>query len=435
MIRLVRTGSFPHLTEKCTNGFSDRVQIKEFFAKEVKQYKGTEFTVDLTALVEEKGLSYVSDAVEGMILGTFEAEHFPPRKSKKWEIEITGLPVEAEEIVRETEALVEGVTWTRNMTNRPGNLLHPADFLREVQNLFSGLSAGVKVEVEALDVQKLKELGMNALLGVGMSSYYAPYLCVIRYRGNPGDDRITGLVGKGVTVDTGGYCLKSRESMVGIKGDMAGGAAVAGAIYALAKNRKQTNVVGLIPMVENRISSGSMLPGDVITSYSGKTIEIIDTDAEGRLILADAVSYAVRNEHVSRVLDIATLTGAVCTSLGFGAAGMLSDNGEFCREFERAYEKSGERYVRFPIYEEYERMIQSEIADVKNVGGKFAGSITAGLFVREFAEQTPWIHLDIAGSAWVDPPVFEYQSKGASGAGVTSMYYLCAQDDRAAARP
>lgn len=223
--------------------------------------------------------------------------------------------------------------------------------------------------------------------------------------------------------------------MVGIKGDMAGGAAVAGAIYALAKNRKQTNVVGLIPMVENRISSGSMLPGDVITSYSGKTIEIIDTDAEGRLILADAVSYAVRNEHVSRVLDIATLTGAVCTSLGFGAAGMLSDNGEFCREFERAYEKSGERYVRFPIYEEYERMIQSEIADVKNVGGKFAGSITAGLFIREFAEQTPWIHLDIAGSAWVDPPVFEYQSKGASGAGVTSMYYLCAQDDRAAARP
>lgn len=434
MIRLVRNGSFPRLTEKCTGDFSGRVQIKEFFAKAVKEYTGTEFTVDLTGLVEEKGLSCVSDAVEGILLGTFEPEHFPARSPKKWEIEITGLPLEAEEIVRETETLVEGVAWARHMTNRPGNLLHPADFFAEVQKLFSGLSNEVQVETEALDVEKLKEMGMNALLGVGMSSAYAPCLCIIRYRGNPADDHITGLVGKGVTVDTGGYCLKSSESMAGIKGDMAGGAAVAGAIYALAKNRVKTNVVGVIPMVENRISGGSMLPGDVITSYSGKTIEILNTDAEGRLILADALSYAVRDEHVSRVLDIATLTGAVCTSLGFGAAGMVGDNEEFCREFERAYEKSGERYVRFPIYEEYERMIQSEIADVKNVGGKFAGSITAGLFIRTFAEQTPWIHLDIAGTAWVDPPVFEYQSKGASGSGVTSMYYLCAQDDRAAAR-
>lgn len=168
----------------------------------------------------------------------------------------------------------------------------------------------------------------------------------------------------------------------------------------------------------------------MITSYSGKTIEVMDTDAEGRLILADAVTYAVRNEHVDRVLDIATLTGCICTSLGFVAAGMLCDNEDFVRDFERAYRKSGERYLRFPIYPEYERLIESDIADVKNVGGKYAGSITAGLFVRRFAEQTPWMHLDIAGTAWVDQPVFEYQSKGASGAGVTTLYYLCAGERR-----
>lgn len=430
MIQLVRESSLPALPAGCAGGFSDRVQIKEFYAKAVKEWNGTEFSADLTQLMEEKGLSYVSDAVEGLLLGTFEPQRYPIVKKKEWNIELVGLPIEAENVVRETETLVEGVAWARDMTNRPGNLLRPADFAGEVKELFADLSSEVNVEVEILDVEKLKSLGMNAILGIGLSSAYPPCLCIIRYKGNPGDDRITGLVGKGVTVDTGGYCLKSAPSMKGIKGDMAGGAAVAGAIYALAKNRIRTNVTGLIPMVENRISNGSLLPGDVITSYSGKTIEIIDSDAEGRLILADSVAYAVRTEHVYRVLDIATLTGAICTSLGFGAAGMLCDNEEFFREFEHAYERSGERYLRFPIYAEYERLIESDIADVKNLGSKFAGSITAGLFIRKFAEQTPWIHLDIAGTAWVDPPVFEYQSKGASGAGLTTMYYLFAGERR-----
>lgn len=430
MIQLVKASSLPALKVDCSAGFSGRVQIKEIYAKAVKEWDGTEFSADLTQLIEKKGLPYISDAVEGMLLGTFEPERYPIVPRKKWKIELTGLPIEAENIIRETETLVEGIIWARDMTNRPGNLLRPPAFAEEVKTLFAELTREVKAEVEILDAKRMKELGMNAILGVGLSSAYVPCLCIIRYKGNPSDDRITALVGKGVTCDTGGYCLKSSSSMKGIKGDMAGGAAVAGAVYALAKNRVPVNVTGLIPMVENRISDGSLLPGDVITSYSGRTIEIVDTDAEGRLILADSVTYAVRNEHASRVLDIATLTGCVCTSLGFGTAGMLCDNEDFCREFERAYEKSGERYLRFPIYEEYEKLIESDIADVKNVGGKFAGSITAGLFIRKFAEQTPWIHLDIAGTAWVEPPVFEYQSKGASGAGLTTMYYLCAGDRR-----
>lgn len=426
MIRLVSNSSLPSLTSGCDWEGSDRVQIKEFFAKAVKECREPAFSADLKTLVEQKGSDYVRDAVEGMLLGAYESERYPARAKKEWTMELTGIPSEAEAIVRETEALAEGIIWARNMTNRPGNLLHPADFLEEVKTLFAGLSPETPAEIQALDVKEMQELGMNAILGVGLSSANSPYLCIIRYRGNPGDSRITGLVGKGVTVDSGGYCLKSSASMKGIKGDMAGGAAVAGAVFALAKNRIPVNVVGLIPMAENRLSDGSMLPGDVITSFGGKTIEILDTDAEGRLILADSVAYAVRKEHVDRVVDIATLTGAVCSSLGFGAAGALCDQEEFFREFEQAYGMSGERYLRFPIYAEYERMIESEIADIKNFGGQFAGTITAGLFVRAFAENIPWLHLDIAGTAWVDPPVFEYQSKGATGAGVTSMYFLCA---------
>jgi leucyl aminopeptidase len=430
MIKLVKTGSLPVLFTECAEGFSDRVQIKEFFAKAVKECKTKEFCADLTQLIEQKGTAYISDAVEGLLLATYETKRYPAAQAQEWNVEITGVPADAEKAVKETEAVVEGVMWARDMTNRPGNLLRPADFAQEVQKLFAEVSEKANVEVEILDPDRLKELGLNAILGVGESSAYKPCLCIIRYKGNEKDAHITGLAGKGVTCDTGGYCLKPGDSMKGIKGDMAGGAAVAGTVYALAKNQVPVNVTALIPMVENRISDGSLLPGDVITSYSGKTIEIVNTDAEGRLILADTVSYAVRKEHVDRILDIATLTGNVCASLGFGAAGMLCDNEEFFSDFEHAFEKSGERYLRFPIYREYEKMIESDIADVKNLGDRFAGSITAGLFIRSFADQTPWMHLDIAGTAWVEPPVFEYQSKGASGAGLTTMYYLCAGEQR-----
>lgn len=424
MIRFVESSSFSALTDGKETDLSDRVERKEFFAKAVKERKEKNFSADLGGLVRSQGLTALRDAVEGMLLGTFVPERFPLKPREEWEIELLGLSGEAEAVVREAEALAEGVFWVRDMTNRPGNLLRPKDFAREMKGFLEGLP----VEVEILDTARMAELEMGGILGIGMSSAYRPCLCILRYRGGGEKDRITGLVGKGITCDSGGYCLKSASSMLGIKGDMAGGAAVAGAIYALAKNHVPVNVTGVIPMAENRISDGSLLPGDVITSYSGRTIEVLNTDAEGRLVLADAVSYAVRAEHADRVLDIATLTGSICTTLAFGAAGVICDDEELFRDFRGAYELSGERYVRLPIYPEYERMIESEIADVKNIGGKFAGSITAGLFIRTFADGIPWIHLDIAGSAWVDPPVFEYQSKGASGAGLTTMYYLCAGD-------
>ena len=228
-----------------------------------------------------------------------------------------------------------------------------------------------------------------------------------------------------MTCDTGGYCLKASSSMKGIKGDMAGGAAVCGALLALAANQTPINVTAVIPAVENRISPESFIPGDVIGSLSGKTIEVGNTDAEGRLILADAVTYAVEKEGAAKVVDIATLTGAVVGMFGFTTAGFLSNDEEFCAAFQSAYARSGEQYWRLPAFPEYRKMIESPVADVSNVSTDGCGTITAGLFIGAFVEERPWIHIDIAGTAWVDSPRWAYQTNGATGAGVTTLYELC----------
>ena len=407
----------------------ERLQIKELFAKaakEMKQYKIKEASIDITSFIADFNVEVIKEIVEGIMLGMYEQEKFPA-VSENYEIDLTGVAEgdvqEAEEILKASENLVEGIIFARDMVNRPGNKLRPLEFAGQIQTLLKDLP----VTTEIIGLKQLQEMGMNGLVSIGSSSAYEPCLMILRYLplGEPAEKM--GLVGKGVTCDTGGYCLKPAGSMLGIKGDMAGGAAVAGAIYALAKNQIQQNVVGLIPMCENRISSGSLLPGDVYTAYDGTTVEVLNTDAEGRLILADTVAYAVQEEGVDRILDIATLTGAVVNLLGFSIGGVLSNDEKLYKDFEAAFEISGERYLRIPFYKEHEKMIESKIADVKNIGEAYCGTITAGLFIKKFVKDKPWIHLDIAGTAWVDQPVFEFQSKGATGAGVTSLYYLCCQ--------
>ena len=318
-------------------------------------------------------------------------------------------------------SLAEAQSWARNMVNAPGNLFHPMDFAREIMEHMKETS----VECELIVYSKLNAMGMEALTSVGKSSENPPCMLVMRYRGDE-EAPVTGLVGKGVTCDTGGYCLKPAGSMMGIKGDMAGGAAVAAAIYALAANQVKVNVTGVIPMCENRISPSALVPGDVIGSYGGKKIEICNTDAEGRLILADAMAYMVKDEHADRVIDIATLTGAVVGMLGFSTAGLLSDDDAFCGAFLKAAQTSGERYWRLPIFEEQKQMIKSKIADIKNMGRDYCGTITAGLFIQAFAQGRPWIHLDIAGTAWTDNPLYQGQPQGATAAGTSSLYYLLA---------
>ncbi len=411
----------------------DEIQWKELAATGVKTCKEKqieEVSMDIRPFMNNGKSETLYSVVEGAILGNYDPKTYRLSDKKPVELEFFGVPQQEimtiKSVICEMEAVVKGIYFARNMVNMPGNKLRPIDFAEKIVNFVKETD----IETTILKQDELRALGLTALLGVGESSAYPPCMAVLRYRGNPESSKVSGLIGKGVTCDTGGYCLKPGDSMLGIKGDMAGGAAVAGAIYALAKNKIKTNVTAIIPMCENRISPGSLLPGDVIESYAGKTIEIVNTDAEGRLILADAVSYAVRSEGVSEVLDIATLTGAVVNMLGFSIGGVVCDDEGFYQRFEEAFKSAGERYQRLPFYREHEKMIESSIADIRNLGEKFCGTITAGLFIRAFAEKKPWLHLDIAGTAWVDSPIFSFQSKGATGAGVTSIYRLCSKEER-----
>ena len=311
--------------------------------------------------------------------------------------------------------------FARDLVNCPANRLTPDDMARRMAREAERLG----LETRVLDEQEARELGMEAFLTVGGSALHPPRLIVLHYRGGrPGDAPLC-LVGKGVTCDTGGYCLKAASSMKGIKGDMAGAAAVCGALLALAENQVPVNVTAVIPAAENRISPDSYIPGDVIGSMAGTTIEVGNTDAEGRLILADAVTYAVRTDGAAKVVAIATLTGAVVNMFGFTTAGFLADDEDFCAAFQAAAARSGEQYWRLPIFPEYRKMIESPVADLSNTSSDGCGTITAGLFIGACAEGRPWIHIDIAGTAWVDSPRWEYQTVGATGAGVTTLYELC----------
>lgn len=390
-------------------------------AKEMKERKIQNFSCDLKPILALFGEEALQEAAEGLVLGLYAMEKFSGGEEKNWQVTFTNVPENEKNLrlVEEGRTLAGAVIFARDMVNRPANYLRPLDFAGTAKALMEGLP----VEVEILDIAQIREQKMGAFLAVGESSLYPPCMLVLRYLPDK-EGAITAFVGKGVMCDTGGYCLKNSKFMEGIKGDMAGGAAVVGAVYAMAQNGAGSNVVGIVPMCENRISPGSMIPGDVVTAGNGMTIEILNTDAEGRLILADAVSYAVRKEGAERVVDIATLTGAMGQMLGNSITGLLTDNDEFCHAFMSAAGSVGERYHRLPWYKEHEEMINSDVADIKNSGAPFCPSITAGLFIRRFAEGKPWIHLDIAGSACAGKPVFAYQEGGATGVGVMTLYAL-----------
>lgn len=402
--------------------------IKSIFAKAIKEAVKNELyniCIDLNKYLDIFGLNGLWHIVEGINLALYEKPNYKSDYIKKqYNVYLKNIKNElqstSKEIIEQATNLTEGIIFARNIVNEPANKLTPEIMAKRINKLFEGLD----VECEILDEKEISNLNMEAFLTVGQSSGKLPRLIVLRYMGNKDSNEVFGLIGKGVTCDTGGYCLKPSSSMLGIKGDMAGAAAVSGSLYALAKNNVKTNAVVVIPACENRISRESFIPGDVISSMAGKTIEIANTDAEGRLILADAVTYAIRKEKVTKVLDIATLTGAVVAMFGFTTAGVLCNDEELYRKFQEAYLFSGEQYYRLPMYEEYSNMIKSDIADIRNMGNKGCSTITAGLFIKEFTEGLPWIHIDIAGTAWVDSPEFEYQSIGATGAAVNTIYFM-----------
>ena len=296
--------------------------------------------------------------------------------------------------VEEGRLLAEAAVLARDMVNEPANVMTPtrmAEIARQVADE-EGL------ELEVLDRQDMEKLGMGALLGVARGSDQPPKMIILRHRGDPDDpSNNLGLIGKGITFDTGGISLKPAGGMEDMKGDMAGGASVIAAMKAIGRLKPRINVTGIVAATENMPGGSAQRPGDVVRSMSGKTIEVINTDAEGRLVLADTLHYA-RKMGITRFVDIATLTGAMVVALGHACSGVMGNDQALIDRLIKVGAATGERIWQLPMYEDYKEQIKSNVADMKNTGGRPAGSITAALFLAEFAEDTPWAHLDIAGT-------------------------------------
>jgi leucyl aminopeptidase len=309
--------------------------------------------------------------------------------------------------------VVEGVSLTRELVTEPANIIYPETFVERVRAALEGSG----VEIEVLDRSAMEKLGMGALLGVAQGSAREGRLLILKWNGG-GDGQPTAFVGKGVTFDTGGISIKPAAGMEAMKWDMGGAGAVAGALKALALRKAKANVVGICGLVENMPGGNAQRPGDVVTTMSGQTVEVINTDAEGRLVLADAVTYVQRNFKPATIIDLATLTGAILISLGHEWAGLFSNNEELASELVRAGEQSGDKLWRMPLAESFDRLIDSPIADMKNVGPREGGSITAAQFIQRFIENgVKWAHIDMAGKAWSDKASATYE-KGATGFGV-----------------
>ena len=291
--------------------------------------------------------------------------------------------------------LAESTMIARDLVNHPANVMTPtkmAEAAREVAET-------IGLELDVMDRDRMREHGMGAFLGVAQGSEEPPQLIVMTYRGDPDNPQNNlGLVGKGITFDTGGISLKPAANMEAMKGDMAGGASVIAAMNAIGSLKPRINVTGLIAATENMPGGRAQRPGDVVTAMNGKTIEVINTDAEGRLVLADALCYA-RSLGITRLVDVATLTGAIVVTLGKACTGMMGNSGKLAKDVSAAGERSGERFWELPMLEDYRELIRSDVADMKNSGGRQAGSITAAMLLREFAEEADWVHLDIAGTS------------------------------------
>ena len=319
------------------------------------------------------------------------------------------------------DLISQNVFFVRDLVSEPSNVLNPESYA----DICAALDKKGGLQVEVLDEKEMKKLGMNSLLGVGQGSNYESKLVIFRYNGakNPKDQPIA-FVGKGVTFDTGGISIKPAQNMEDMKTDMAGSAVVVGLMKLLAARKAKVNAVGVIGLVENMPSSTAQKPGDVVKSMSGQTIEIVNTDAEGRLVLADALHYTNTKFKPKFIIDLATLTGAIIVALADVHAGLFSNDDLLSKQLEEAGKKTGEKVWRLPVGKEYDEMINSDIADMKNVGsGRGAGSITAAQFLKRFIDKTTWAHLDIAGVAWKgkgDPLAV----KGATGFGVRLLNQL-----------
>ena len=399
-------------------------RLREAYARAAQQIRSLnvgEFSTALHFRSDDLPLERMAEGVvEGALLGLYR---FLPYKTVDLEQnhEITGFTLlEADDAAfkairsgaKTAEIIADAVSFARDIISTPSNEMTPTDLAKEARKS----ARGKNIRCTVLDAKQMKEVGMNALLGVARGSHEPPQLILLEYSGGKKSSPVIALVGKAVTFDSGGISIKPSEKMDQMKTDMAGGAAVIAAIRAAAELGLPLNLVGIVPATENLPGGNAYKPGDILTSLSGRTIEIVTTDAEGRLILADALTYAARYKPAV-IIDLATLTGACIVALGDHVIGMMGRDDKLKQEVREAADLTGEKVWELPLWEEYHEMIKGDAADYKNATGRGGGAITAGAFLSKFTGDTPWVHLDIAGPAWLakDKP---YIPKGASGVGV-----------------
>ena len=374
-------------------------------------------TIDLS----DAGLS--ADQAAAVVLGArlrgwrydvYRTKLAAEQKASLTTIRIAGAPDGTEAAWKIEAALADGVELTRELVTEPANIIYPESFVERVTKRVEG--SGLKVRV--LDDAEMGKLGMGALLGVAQGSRRPARLLVLEWNGGTQGTKPTAFVGKGVTFDTGGISIKPAANMEDMKWDMGGAGAVAGAMLAIAGRKAKANIVGICGLVENMPDGNAQRPGDVVTSMSGQTIEVINTDAEGRLVLCDCVTWVQKEYQPTAIVDLATLTGAILISLGHEQAGIFSNDDKLAGQLIAAGEVSGDKLWRMPLGAAYDKLIDSPIADMKNVGPREGGSITAAQFIQRFVDKgTPWAHLDIAGMAWSAKPGATWD-KGATGYGV-----------------
>ena len=333
-----------------------------------------------------------------------------------------GDPAAAQAAFDKESGLADAILFARDLVSEPANILYPAEFARRVKEL-----ERLGLEVEILGEEEMTKLGMGALLGVGQGSRRESQLAVIQWKGaaDPAAQPIA-FVGKGVCFDTGGISIKPADGMEEMITDMGGAAAVTGLMYALASRKAKANVVGILGLVENMPDGNAQRPGDVVTSMSGQTIEVINTDAEGRLVLADALWYCQNRFKPKFMVDLATLTGAIIISLGKDIAGLFSNDDDLSAKLLAASAASGEPLWRMPMPPQYDKLLETPQADMKNIGTRHGGSITAALFIKKFVNGLPWAHLDIASTAWKPNSTVPTIPSGASGFGVRLLDRLVA---------
>jgi leucyl aminopeptidase len=385
-----------------------------------------------TIAAELPGRAKASDAniaallASGAALRSYSFDRYKTRNKPKKPRSDAELAIRTSDVAgaskqyRALEAVNEGVMLARDLVNEPANVLTPAEFARRAAAL---AKLGVKIEI--LKPSQMKRLGMNALLGVAQGSALEPRLVIMRWNGGKRGTSPVAFIGKGVTFDAGGVSIKPAAGMEDMKGDMAGAACVTGLMHALAKRKAKVNAIGAIGIVENAIDGKAQRPGDIVTSMSGQTIAVLNTDAEGRLVLADVLWHIQQKFKPRFMVDLATLTGAIMVALGKEHAGLFSNNDDLAERLRVAGIETGEKVWRMPLSAEYDKLIDHDLADMKNIGGRNAGSITAAQFLQRFVNNVPWAHLDIAGTS-MDAPKTAISQSWANGWGVRLLNRLVA---------